>query len=409
MPLRVRVGDFQINNDEREAILDVLSKGRLSEGEKTSEFERIFSEYIGTKYCIAVSSGTCALMAGLLSLIYHPDTAIKKNTKVITSPLTYVATANAIVMSGFEPVFVDIDKSTFSIIPEYIEECIEMSGTPEEFSVIIPVHLMGYPCDMKKINKIAEKYGIITFEDSAQAHGTYYNGKKTGSLSKLSAFSFYIAHNIQAGEMGAVTTDEPEIYRLIKKIKTNGRLCDCLVCRRSYGNCARQSVQSVNEEDFDPRFTHDLIGLNFKTMEFQAALAITKLRKADWIFKKRQENVGYLNKNLGKYSEILQLPLFSEDISYLAYPIVIKSPEIISRKSLRQELEKNGIETRPLFGCIPTQQPAYSYLRDEYKGRLPNADFVGKNGFYIGCHQYIQKEDLDYIIYTFDVILSSYC
>lgn len=405
MPLRVRVGDFQINNEEREAIMEVLSKGKISEGEKTSEFEKIFSEYIGTKYCIALSSGTCALMAGLLSLIYHNGIAIKKDTKIITSPLTYVATVNAIVMSGFEPIFVDIDKTAFSIIPECVEECIEMSKNTDGVSVIIPVHLMGYPCDMKKINKIAEKYGIVTFEDSAQAHGTYYEGKRTGSLSKLSAFSFYVAHNIQAGEMGAITTDDYEIYRLVKKIKTNGRLCDCKVCGRSIGSCVRQPE---DEEDFDPRFTHDLIGLNFKTMEFQTALAITQLRKADWIFKKRQENVRYLNENLNKYREILKLPLYSDDVSYLSYPIVINEPRIISRKILRQELEKLGIETRPLFGCIPAQQPAYSYLQDKYREKLPNADFIGKNGFYIGCHQYIQKEDLDYIIYSFDKIFSNY-
>jgi dTDP-4-amino-4,6-dideoxygalactose transaminase len=103
---------------------------------------------------------------------------------------------------------------------------------------------------------------------------------------------------------------------------------------------------------------------------------------------------------------VLQLPAFSKDISYLAYPIVIKKQNKFSRKYLREELEKNGIENRPLFGCIPTQQPAYSYLKKEYNGKIPNAEYAGKNAFYIGCHQYLEQEDLDYVAKTFDQILA---
>ena len=133
-------------------------------------------------------------------------------------------------------------------------------------------------------------------------------------------------------------------------------------------------------------------------MEFQAALGITQLKKADWITQKRNENVKYLNEGLEEYSDVLQLPKYSKDISYLAYPIVIKKPDIISRKKLRSELEKRGVETRPLFGCIPTQQPAYKYLKEKYEGKLPNAEYIGKNAFYIGCHQYLEQEDLDFVI-----------
>jgi CDP-6-deoxy-D-xylo-4-hexulose-3-dehydrase len=188
--------------------------------------------------------------------------------------------------------------------------------------------------------------------------------------------------------MGAITTDDPEIARLAKKLKTNGRMCECPICLRSQGKCPRLAKDD-NDEDFDPRFTHDLIGYNFKLMEFQAALGLSQLRKADWILRTRLENVKYLNEKLEKYSEVLQLPKYSTDVSYLAYPLIIKNSKAITRKRLRRELEKKGIETRPLFGCIPTHQPSYDYLKREYEGKLPNADYIGKNGFYIGCHQYL--------------------
>ena len=181
-------------------------------------------------------------------------------------------------------------------------------------------------------------------------------------------------------------------------------MCECNVCTRSAGVCPPMDNYN-GKEDFDPRFYHDLIGFNFKTMEFQAALGITQIKKADEISKKRNSNVKYLNDGLGGLSRILQLPYYSKYISYLAYPVIIKDNRVVSRLLLRRKLEEAGIETRPLFGCIPTQQPAYSFLKDKYKNKLPHAEYIGANGFYIGCHQYLKKKDLDFIISIFHKIL----
>lgn len=134
-------------------------------------------------------------------------------------------------------------------------------------------------------------------------------------------------------------------------------------------------------------------------------MALTQIKKADEIIAKRQRNVKYLNTRFERYQDILQLSLYSDEVSYLAYPLVIKKPEVISRKELRRKLEGAEIETRPLFGCIPTQQPAYGYLKKEYEGKLPHADYIGKNGFYIGCHQYLKEDDLEYIVEVFQKIL----
>ena len=402
---RISVGDFQIGTEERAAINEVLDTGRISEWEKVNEFETLFADYINTKYCVAVHSGTSALIVGLSALINDSRfSKVKKGSKVITTPLTYAATINAIVLVGLEPVFIDVDPNNFSILPQKIEEHLESVNDLENYSIILPVHLMGYPCDIDEINRIAEKYDLIVLEDSAQAHGSLYKGQRTGSLSLISIFSFYIAHNIQAGEMGAVMTDDEELISLMRKLKANGRACDCPVCTRPNGYCPY--FPQDDEEDFDPRFVHDVIGYNFKIMEFEAALGVSQLRKADSIFEKRQENVRFLNECLGKYSDDLQLPTLSKDISYLAYTIVIKEHSKFTRKHLREELEKNGIESRPLFGCIPTQQPAYKHLQVKYEGKLPNAEFLGKNTFYIGCHQYLEREDLDYVVKIFDQVLS---
>lgn len=392
----ITVGDFRIGEAERAAVMEVLESGRISEGKKVKAFESAWASFCGTKYCTATSSGTAALMLGLSALKYQYN--IRPEAKVITTPITYIATSNAIVNVGLKPVYVDIDPQTFDITPENILNYLEKAPDPENHAIILPVHLMGFPAKMDKINEIAQRYGLITFEDSAQAHGTVYNGRKTGAWSLLSDFSFYIAHNIQAGEMGAVVTDSLDIYTLTRKLKANGRACECLTCIRNTGRCI--GIENyTGDDDFDPRFSHDMIGYNFKTMEFQAALALSQLKKADWIIERRGANVKYLNYHLAEFSDYLQLPTYSTEVSYLAYPIVIKKE--IPRKELRHELEKRGVETRPLFGCIPTQQPAYKHLKNIYQNKLPHADYIGKNGFYIGCHQYLEEEDLMYIVSVF--------
>lgn len=401
--MRVSVGSIQLGEEEKKNLLEVIQSNRISEGKFVNQFEKEFAAFIGTKHCILLNSGTSAIMAGLKALQLKKN-GIRPNTKIITTPLTYVATSNAIVNTGFTPVYVDVDKNNFNITAENIDTHLESVKDINQYSLILPVHLMGYPCDMQKINKIAKKYGLSTFEDSAQAHGSRCGDKICGNCSEASDFSFYIAHNIQAGEMGAVVTNDEETARLIRKIKANGRTCECQICTRSKGTCPKQNKDN-KEDDTDPRFSHDIIGYNFKTTEFQAAIALAQLKKVCQIIKKRQENVKYLNEKLNKHSDIITLPQYSDKISYLAYPIVINKPNIISRKKIRAELEKREIETRPLFGSIPTQQPSFSHLKKEYENKLPNADYLGKNAFYIGCHQYLNQEDLEYVAKAFEEIL----
>jgi dTDP-4-amino-4,6-dideoxygalactose transaminase len=392
--MRIPVGDFVLNKEEKDAIVSVLERGRISEWRMVREFEESFARYVGSRYCVAVNSGTSALMAGLLALMQDDRfPKARRGAKVITSPVTYVATANALVVLGFEPVFADIDDLTFALLPEKVEEAILREG-PETVAGILPVHLMGYSNDMDKLTRIASRYNLFLFEDSAQAHGTVYKGRKTGSLGHLADFSFYIAHNIQAGEMGCITTDDEQIYKAVTKLKANGRACTCVVCTRHEGVCPFLKPGPLDEQDIDPRFLHDMIGLNFKTTEFSAALAVTQIRKADWIFATRIENVRLLNELLRPLASRLRLPLFDPSVSYLAYPFLLLENSGISRARFRHEIERRGLENRPLFGCIPSYQPSFLPWKAKHAGLLPNAETVGKTGVYIGCHQYLEDRHI---------------
>ncbi|MBU1158539.1 MAG: DegT/DnrJ/EryC1/StrS family aminotransferase [Candidatus Thermoplasmatota archaeon] len=399
----VPVGDFRLMEDEKAAIMEVLDKGRISEWQKVAEFERVFAKYVGSKHCITTSSGTSALILSLLALRYDGRwPRFKHGGKVITSPVSYIATSNALCLSNLEPVYVDIDPRTFKLDISSLERLLEEEGG-DTFAGMLPVHLMGYPNDMDRITKLANEYGLAIVEDSAQAHGSRYNGRRTGSIGIMGTFSFFIAHNIQAGEMGCVTTSDEKLLKLMRQLKANGRVCDCPVCTRSAGICPHLGLADEGE-DLDPRFTHEYISYNFKTMEFQAALGVCQMKKADWIFQRRLDNVKYLNDKLKKFSHVLDLPLFSEDVGYLAYPLVLKEGCGISRLNAREGLRQKGVENRPLYGCIPTQQPAYAAFKERYEGRLPNAERVGRDGFYIGCHQYLERDDLDHVVEAFEEV-----
>ena len=398
MDIRVRVGEFRVDGEIRGAVERVLGSGRVSEGKETKEFEANFARYIGTRFAVAVNSGTSALIAGLSVFKTRIKGKRQEKNGVITSPLTYIATANSIVLSNMEPIFVDVDPNTFTILPGEAEDTLGKDHS-ERIGMILPVHLMGYVCDMDGLKRLASDHDLVLFEDSSQAHGSTYKGRLAGSLADASAFSFYIAHNIQAGELGAFLTNDHELARLVRKIKANGRLCDCLICTRSEGKCPKFRK---GKGDWDPRFMHDMVGYNFKTMEFPTAIAAAQIAKADEIADKRRKNVKMLNDLLSVHTDVLRLPVYSDNVSYLDYPLVIRDPKKLNREELQLSLESNGVETRPLFGCIPIHQPAFAHLRKQYKGKLPNAEYLGAHGFYIGCHQYLTEDDLQFVKKAFD-------
>lgn len=394
-PKTVGVGDFRFEADERRAIEQILDSNSVSEGKFVEQFSSDFAEFIGTRHCVPLNSGTSALMLSFAALNYHSRFKPVENKKVITTPLTYVATTNALVKTGFEPEFVDIRLDDFAIDPELVAAQAEK----ETHYGLLPVHLMGYPCDMNALQKTTQKHNLVLVEDSAEAHGSLFERKKTGSFGIAGCFSFFIAHNIQAGELGCVNTNDAELAHLLRSLKGNGRRCYCLRSEIQSGKCTHTN------EGFHPRYIHDYIGYNFKAMEFQTAIGCVQLKKAGWINQKRLENVRYLNDELQSVSTVFQLPAFSDQVSYLGYPLVVTNPDY-SRNKIVLALEKMGVECRPVFNSIPTQQPAYAHLKKKFDGKLPNAEFVGNNGFYVGCHQYLTSQDLEYLVHAIKKVVA---
>jgi len=354
--MEVKIGDFIFTKEERQAMLSLIDANSISEGKKCREFEANFASFIGTKHCASANSGTSALMLILAALKYHSKYGkmiAESGNKVITTPLTYIATSNSIVTTGFEPIFADIELETFSVDAQKVKELCEQE---QGICGMMPVHLMGYPADMDTLNSIAKKRGWFVVEDSAEATASIYKGKRAGSIGTAGAFSFYIAHNIQVGEFGALTSDDAELVERAHRLKGNGRVCYCTVSQIEQGKCPHQNM------GFHPRYLHDMIGYNFKPMEYQAAVGVEQLKKIAWITKRRQENVKLLNDLLSPVSGALRLPKHSDQVSYLGYPLLVNDKSL-SRDKICVALSAAKVENRPIFNSIPTQQPAYAHLK----------------------------------------------
>ena len=257
---------------EVSAVADVVRSGKWgTRGPRAEEFERKFAEYCQTKYCVSLTSGTTALYLALWVAGVEPG------DEVIVPPYTFIATANAAAMLGAVPVFADIDLKTFCLDPFSAEALI----TPRT-KAIIPVHLGGEPANMDAFQEIRDKYGVAIIEDCAHAHGSEWRGKRVGSLGDIGAFSFQESKNLPAGEGGAITTDNEELYEYAFSVHHVGR-------------------KRVGGEWYE----HYILGANMRMTEFQAAILLSMMDKMEDEFKRREENALYLDSLLKEIEGII--------------------------------------------------------------------------------------------------------
>ncbi|MBP7652787.1 DegT/DnrJ/EryC1/StrS family aminotransferase [Candidatus Dependentiae bacterium] len=388
--MRIPFGTITITEKAKKLINEALDSNRISNGKYVREFEEKFAELLGVKEAVAVSSGTDADILAM-SVLY--DFGAKRGDEIIVPSLSFVATGNAVLHAGFTPVFVDIERDTLNINASKIEEKIT-----SKTKAIMPVHLMGKPADMDKINEIAKKYKLYVIEDAAEAHGTYYKGKPAGNLADIGAFSLYIAHIITTGEGGIVTTNNADFAEILLSLRCHGRACKCKKCvlNVSSGYCTKRFSYA---ENMDIRFMFERVGYSSKMNELEAAIGLGALENYYQILEKRRANLYYLMENFKQFSPNLKTITKEEyeEIGPHALPIIVQESANFSRNQLTDYLEKNGIDTRSLFLSMPTQCEGFKNLGYKY-GEFPNAEYMGHNGIHIGVHQDLGKPECDYVL-----------
>jgi dTDP-4-amino-4,6-dideoxygalactose transaminase len=325
-------------------------------GKDTEKFENEIAEYCGSKYAIGLNSGTDALILSLTAM------GIKKGDEVITTPFTFVASAECVSRTGAKPVFVDIDPGTYNIDPAKIEKAITKNT-----KAIIPVHLFGNPCDMDAISKIAERHKLKVIEDTAQAIGAVYKGRKAGGIGGAGCFSFFPSKNLGAfGDAGMVTTNDKQLAERIKLLRVHGATS---------------------------KYRYSIIGFNSRLDNLQAAILSIKLKKLDEWNEGRRKIAARYNEVL---KDIVKVPKEQAGGRHV-YHLYVISVDEDKRDGLAEFLNKNGIEARAYYSIPLHLQECYKDLG--YKqGDFPKAEKAGLGTLALPLFPELNKNEQDLIV-----------
>jgi len=387
---KITVGGLSVGPLAKRLINNTLNKNRLTYGDLTIRFEKEFAKVHGARFALFTVSGTSALQVALHTL--KSIHGWQDGDEVIVPAVTFVATANVVIQNNLKPVFIDVDSRTFNIDTSKIESAI----TPKT-RCIMPVHLLGLPANMTKIMTIAKKHRLKTLVDSCETMFVTANGKPLGAAGDIVCFSTYSSHLLTTGVGGFMVTQNPVYATKMRSLMNHGR--DSV-----YYNIDQDDNISGNQKLFsmiDRRFSFVDIGYSYRLTELEAAIGIEDLKNLPKSIATRKKVAQYLIENLTSISQDLQFPNIEwvGKSACMMLPIVIRKTSKLKRHDIILYLEKNGIETRYLMPLL--NQPAYVKMFGNIENNYSVAHWVNNQGFYIGCHQYLNKEDLKYIIQVF--------
>lgn len=358
-----------IDDKDKSAVLSVLDSGMLSLGPKLTEFEQKFAQYLGATYATAVSSGTAGLHLAVKSLgLTHGD-------EVITTPISFVASANCLLYEGVKPVFIDIEEQTYNLDPTVLEAAI----TPRTKAILV-VHIFGQPATLDAVTALARKHKLYIIEDACESLGARYRGKFTGTLGDIGVFAFYPNKQITTGEGGMIVTNSKRLNTICGELRNQGRQLG------------------------DQWLIHKQMGYNFRLDEMSAALGISQLKKIDWLLSQRRKIAELYTLYLAD-APAIRLPQIGPSRTHTWFVYVIR---VLNKKRdyLMQELLKMGIQTRPYVPPIHLQP--YFQKQFGYKpGAYPLAERVASETLALPLYIGLTQKDIAYISNQIKEVLAS--
>ena len=360
---KIPVFDIALGDIEKKYINDCLNTSFIGQGQYVKKFEEQFSKFVDCQYGVTTTSGTTALHLACVTI------GIKKNDQVLVSSSTNMACPFAIDYCGGIPIPIDIEKDTWQMDVNKIEEKIN-----SKTKAIMVVHLFGHPVDMDVVVSLAKKYNLKIIEDCAESHGVEYKGKKVGSIGDIAAFSFFANKTITCGEGGMITTNSPALAEKAKSLKN-----------LSYGK--------VN------KFMHEDIGFNYRLPNISAALSLGQFENINSVFKEKDRIYKRYKKNLEKINGINIPAIKNWATKYImwVFNVYLDKNFSLTRDELTKKLKEKNIDTRDAFVPINQQQ----ILIDKYKlfdrNDCPNANFIMENGFYLPSGNTITNDEIDYV------------
>lgn len=354
---RIPLVKLVFNKEMEEAAIDALSNEHFVLGESVCKFEEEFARYCGVDFAVTTSSGTAALHLAQIAL------GIEHGHQIITSPASFVATANSVIHAGATPVFADIELQTYNLDFQQLDKKIT-----SQTKAVIPVHLYGYPSDMDSIVEIARRYGLVVIEDACQAHGAVYKKRKVGSLGDVACFSFYSSKNLTvAGDGGMVVTDDRAVAEKVAKLR----------------NCGRVS-----------KYIHDVIGYTCRLNTVNAAIGRVQLRYLDEWNDKRRKNAALYDWLLSDLDELILPVSGNPEVESVYHLYVIR---LKHRDELKKWLEENGIECGIHYALPIHLQPIYKKLYGFQGGEYPNSEELCRTCLSIPMYPYLTSDEIKYI------------
>ncbi len=361
-----------VDEEDIQEVLETLKSDYLTTGPKINEFEDKLKEAAGAKYAVAVANGTAALHAACFAA------GIGEEDEVITTPMTFAASANCALYMGAKPIFADIDPHTYNIDPKDIQNKIT-----SRTKAIIPVHFTGQPCDMDPILKLARDNGLAVIEDGAHALGAEYKGRKIGSIGDMTTFSFHPVKHITTGEGGAVTTNSEALYNKLMMFRTHGITRD-----------SKQLLKNEGPWYYEQHF----LGYNYRMTDIQAALGVKQLEKLPLFLQKRRAYVEKYNKAFLNIDElIIAHQLEAVKSSWHLYIIQLKLDKLnIGRRDVFEALREKNIGVNVHY--IPVYDHPYYRKLGYRQGQCPNAEKLYAGIITLPLFPKMKEEEADYVI-----------
>ena len=367
--VQVPLSSPDIVEKDIEAVVRVMKSRFLSIGPKVVEFEKRIGEYVGTKYAVAVNSGTSALHLIIRGM------GIGEGDVVVTTPFSFIASSNCILFERGRPLFVDIKEDTLNLDADKVEEKLESMSRKElaKVKALLVVDAFGQPADWDRFRQIGKKYNLRLIEDSAEALGAEYKGKRAGSLGEVGVFAFYPNKQISTGEGGILVTDDEELARLARSIRSQGR--------------------EENGEWLD----HERLGYNFRMDELSSALGCSQMERIEEILEKRAKVAGMYGERLAEGEEV-QVPYIAPYVSRMSWFVyVVKLKRGIDRNKVIKYLTEEGVQCKPYFTPIHLQ-PFYRKMFGYKEGDFPITEDVTGRTIALPFFNNLKEEQIDYVV-----------
>ena len=362
------------DDNEITAMKQVIDSGYYTMGVKVSEFEMVFAEHVGSRYCVMVNSGSSANLLATACLFYRSANRLLPGDEVIVPAVSWSTTYYPLYQYGLKIKFVDIDLETLN----YDLNALGRALT-DKTRVIVAVNLLGNPNEFSEIVKIINGKNIVLLEDNCESMGAVYNGKQAGTFGEIGTFSTFFSHHISTMEGGMIVTDNEELYHILLSLRAHGWTRNLPARNHVTGN--------KSENNFEESWRFVLPGYNVRPTELNGAIGLEQIKKLPNFIKVRRENALIFQETFGN-NQNFSIQRETGDSSWFGFALIIKRGSPLQRNAVVDGLLQNGIECRPIVGGNFVKNPVIEWFKYEIFETLDNSERIDKFGFFVGNHHY---------------------